>query len=259
MAFEFKLTVFYLCPLLVSGRRIYVSAPKQQSHLYCLLFRGLADLPDVDCQLSKRSDMSFVNKLNIRKFSLIKDDSHDCLSCSNRAVYFGVHFFNTYWISFPDKSIKNVLAKLFSLYYHFFALWMHLFIKHCQSIYTICLFCYSWCYWPWVQTVKACTSDYWYLGTTRNQHLNFVVFKFFKDFVFQEWRFRKPSDHEDEVYLLLFWIDLTKKLFNFSFDILEERLKERSHERTWQLDIWCSSDFDLQLRHILVTNIMSLN
>ena len=83
--------------------------------------------------------MTLINEFNIRQLCLVKDDSHDGLTSSNRTVYFCMHLINTNRVTFANKSIKNILTELFSLNYYLFADGMDFFVKDGQSIDPVCL------------------------------------------------------------------------------------------------------------------------
>lgn len=140
MALKLKLTVLYLSPLLVCGCRVDVGMSKQQRHFNRLLLRSLPNLSDIDCELSQRSHMLFVNKLNIRQLSLIKYYPHDRLTSADRTIDLRMHFINTDRITLPHKSIKDVFTKLLPFYDHLLALRMDICIEDGQSVNSIGLF-----------------------------------------------------------------------------------------------------------------------
>ena len=184
--------------------------------------------------------MLLIYELYIPQICFIEDNSHDSLACTNWTVDFSVHFIDTYWISLSHKSIKYILAKLFTLDNNFFAYRMKFFIKCRQSVYSVCLFSYSWCDWTRVQSIKASSSNNWNLRSPWDKDLYFSCFKSLQDLTFQEGRLRKASNHENKINLFFFCLNLRNKLLDFTLNILKQRLEKRCHQRSGNLNIRCT-------------------
>ena len=73
--------------------------------------------------------MILVYELDVGEIGLIKDYSHDCLTCSDWTVYFCVDFVDAHGVTFADECVKDVFTKLFTLDDDFFWDWMDLGIE----------------------------------------------------------------------------------------------------------------------------------
>ena len=87
--------------------------------------------------------MLFIDELNIRKVSFIKNYPHYCLSRSYRAVNFGMNLINANRISLSNKCVEDVFTKLLAFNNYLFANGVNFIVKNCQSIDSISFLCYS--------------------------------------------------------------------------------------------------------------------
>lgn len=147
MALELKLTVLYLSSVVVCRSRVDMGWSEHQSYLHHLLLCWLIHPPDVHCQLSKSMHMGVIHELNLWTVSLIEDDSHYSLAGANRAVDLSMDLVNTYWLSFTNKSIKDILTEVFSINHYSLTLGMEFWVKDSESIDSIGFFGYSWGNW----------------------------------------------------------------------------------------------------------------
>jgi hypothetical protein len=191
--------------------------------------------------------MFFINEFSLSLISLVKDDTHDGLSCTNGTIYFGVHLINGDWITFLDKCIEDILAKLLTFDDYFFGFRMDLRIKGSEGIDSVGFFGNSWSYWTGIQTKQTGSTNYWNLRSSGYQHLYFSGLELTKYLSLKIWAFGEHTNHKNEINIQIFVINLIYKLLYLRFDILEESLKETRHECWWKLEIGRSFEFEMEL------------
>ena len=165
--------------------------------------------------------MFFINELNVWEVSLIENDAHYRLSCSHWAVDLSVNLIYAYRISLSDKGVKNILTKLLPLDDDSLANGVNLRVKGSQGVYSIGLLSYPWSYRARIKAIETGPTDHGNLRSSGDQHLYFSWLKSLEYLSLEKRRLRETSNHEDEVNLLFFRLDLRYKLINFAFDVLK--------------------------------------
>lgn len=201
--------------------------------------------------------MLLVDELYVVVLCLVEDYAHDCLAGTDWAIYLGVDLVDWDWVPLAHEGVKDILAELLPLYYHFLWLWVDVSVEHCQCVYTVCFLGHSWGYWTRIQPIETCSPDYWYLWTSRNQHLDAVLVELAQNLRFEERWLTESTYHENEIHLFILFLNLTNQLLHFCLDILKQCLEKGNHHGPWQLNI--SSSLDLQMVLWLVIFIKILN
>ena len=117
----------------------------------------------------------------------VKYDPHDRLPRSNWTISLNMHLINTNCLTFMNKGIEHIFTEVFALDDHLFLLSMPLWIKSCQSIYTISLLTDPRGDGSWVETEHASASDDTNLWSFWNKDCEAFSFKLAFDVSFEVW------------------------------------------------------------------------
>jgi hypothetical protein len=185
-----------------------MSASEKQGYFYCFLLWRLGYFADINGQFPQLSDMLLVNEVYFSSVCFIENNPHNSLTSAHRAINFSVYLINGNWVSFFNKSIKNIFTEILTFDDNFFRLWMNFWIKSCKCVNPKCFFSYSWSNWSRIQTKKASTPHHRYLRSSRNKYLHSLLLKFFQYLCFEVGALWKTTNHENKINVFIFWLNL---------------------------------------------------